>query len=172
MTVDSILKLVLNNFGFISMVIGVAIAVARGINGKPFFEELFRWSVFWGVGVNCVYSGLGHLFLPDYSAELIGWEDSPFQLEVGSADLAMGVVGVLSIWGNYGFRLAIALVAAIFYGIDALGHVRQMAIANNFATGNAGSWFWIDILMPIILVVSAAKCGLRSRNSESPTPTA
>lgn len=165
---DSILNGFFSNFGFIAEVVGILVAVVRAARGRPFFEELFRWSVFFGVGVNCVYSGLGHLLLPEYSAEMIGWEDSPFQLEVGSADLAIGVVGVFSLWGNYGFRLAIAMVAAIFYGIDAVGHVKQMVLENNYAIGNAGSWFWIDISMPIILMVSAAVCGLRKPTSEVP----
>lgn len=161
------LDLIINNFGFIAVVIGVVVAVARTIAGRPFFEEIFRWSLLFGVGINCVYSALGHLLLPDFSAKMIGWEDSPFQFEVGSADLAIGVVGILSFWGNYGFRLAIAIVAAMFYAGDAVGHVRQMVTENNFATGNAGSWFWIDISMPIILMVSAAVCGLKKPTNAS-----
>lgn len=56
-------------------------------------------------------------------------------------NLAMGVVGVLSFWGNHGFRLAVAIMANIFFGIDGIGHVRQMVLEGIFATGNAGSWF-------------------------------
>ncbi|MFO0944649.1 MAG: DUF6790 family protein [Planctomycetota bacterium] len=166
MNFETILNGFFANFGFIAEVVGILVAVVRAARGKPFFEELFRWSVFFGVGVNCFYSGLGHLFLPEYSANLIGWEDSPFQLEVGSADLAIGVAGLLSFWGNYGFRLAIAIIAAIFYGIDAVGHFRQMALENNYATGNAGSWLWIDVSMPIILMITAAVCGLRRSTTE------
>jgi hypothetical protein len=165
---ESMLQAVLNNFGFVALVVGLVVAIVRAARGKPFFEELLRWSLLMGVGVSGVYSGLGHLFLPDYSAELIGWEDSPFQFEVGCADLAIGVAGVLSFWGNYGFRLAIAIVAVIFFGGDAIGHVQQMIVEKNFATGNAGSWFWMDVLLPVILMVSAAVCGRRSRREAAP----
>ncbi len=160
------LQAVGNNFGFIALVVGVAAAIVQAARGKPFIEELLRWSLLMGVGVSGVYSGLGHIFLPDYSARLIGWEDSPFQFEVGCADLAIGVAGVLAFWGNSGFRLAVAIVAAIFFGGDAIGHVRQMILEQNFAPGNAGSWFWIDVLLPVILMVSAAVCGLRNRSLE------
>ncbi len=170
MTVDSLMHVFFNNFGFIMLVVGLAVAVARSARGKPFFNELLRWSLLMGVGVNCVYSGLGHLFLPEYSARMIGWEDSPFQLEVGSADLAIGVAGVLSFWGNYGFRLAVAIVAGMFFAGDAVGHVRQMVLENNYATGNAGSWFWLDVLMPVILAASATVCRLRKEfRGASPT---
>jgi hypothetical protein len=166
MNLESALKLFFDNFGFIAVIVGVVVAIVRAARGRPFFEELLRWSVFFGVGLNSTYSAIGHLFLPEYSAKLIGWEDSPFQLEVGSADLAIGIVGLLALWGNYGFRLAIAIVAAIFCAIDAVGHVRQMVLENNFATGNAGSWFWVDVSLPVILMVSAAVCGLRHKGAE------
>jgi hypothetical protein len=172
MNVESILHGVLANFGFIMLVLGVVIAIVRSVHGRPFFHELLWWTLLFGVGINGVYSGLGHIFLPDYSAKLIGWEDSPFQFEVGCADLAIGVAGVLSFWGNYGFRFAVAIIAAIFYAGDAIGHVRQMMLENNFATGNAGSWFWIDVTVPIILMVSAIVCGLcKSTSDELPSIT-
>lgn len=159
MNTESILHHFFNNFGFIMEVVGILVAIVRTVRGKPFFAELLRWSLVFGVGVNGLYSGLGHVFLPDYSAKMIGWEDSPFQLEVGMADLAFGVAGVMCVWGNYGFQLATAIMAMIFFGGDAIGHVHQMIVANNFATGNAGSWFWIDCSLPIILLVSAAVVG-------------
>src|SRR4051812_42879787 len=110
MSVESILNAGLNNFGFIALVVGVVVAIVRATRGQPFSEELLRWSLLMGVGVNGIYCGLGHILLPDYSARMIGWEDSPFQFEVGSADLAIGVAGVVSFWGDYGFRLAVAIV--------------------------------------------------------------
>jgi hypothetical protein len=172
MTVETIVQGFFSNFGFIMLVLGVVIASVRSLGGRPFFQELLRWTLLFGVGINCLYSGIGHIFLPDYSAKLIGWEDSPFQLEVGSADFAIGVAGILSFWGNYGFRLAVAIIAALFYAIDAAGHVHQMIVENNFATGNAGSWFWIDISAPIILMVAALVVGLRKpASTESPTST-
>ena len=39
-------------------------------------------------------------------------------------------------------------------GGDAIGHVRQMVIAGNYAPGNAGPWLWSDVLVPLILVVT------------------
>jgi hypothetical protein len=163
---EAVLNVVFENFGFIALVVGLAIAAVRAAAGRPLFEELLRWTLVFGVGVNCVYSAFGHLLMPEYSARMIGWEDSPFQLEVGSADLAIGVAGLLAFWGNYGFRLAVAIVAAIFFGIDAVGHVRQMVLENNFATGNAGSWFWLDLIAPVILLTSAAVVGGERQKGE------
>ncbi len=156
MTLENVLRTVLSNFGFVMFVLAAVIAVARSLAGKPLCLELLRWQLLLAAGVNGIYTAFGHIFMPEFSAQLIGWEDSPFQYEVGIADLTIGVVGVLAFWGNFGFRCATALAAAVWFGGDAIGHVQQMIVANNFAPGNAGSWFWMDVLLPITLLVCLA----------------
>jgi hypothetical protein len=84
------------------------------------------------------------------------------------ADLALGVAGLLCVWGNFGFQLATAIMAMIFFGGDAIGHIHQMRVANNFATGNAGSWFWIDCTLPFILLASAIVVAVRRPTTPSP----
>jgi len=38
-----------------------------------------------------------HVFYGDMAAKFIGWEQSPFQLEVGFASLGFAVVGLMCI---------------------------------------------------------------------------
>ena len=54
------------------------------------------------------------------------------------ADLAIGATACLSFWRNLDFKAAVVMVNAIFLLGDAVGHVRQMLVAGNFAPGNAG----------------------------------
>ena len=117
------------------------------------------------VGVQGVYTFVVHVFFPAYSAEHIGWAVSPFQFEVGIADLTVGVLGLIAFWSNFSFRVAAAIAAIVWYGGDAIGHVRQMIIANNYAPGNAGSWFWTDVLVPIVLIVSVLPVWRRATRS-------
>jgi hypothetical protein len=163
---QAILELFFGNLGFIMLLVGLSVAAWRVKGGRPVADEVLKWSLVFGVGFSGVYTGVMHIAIPEYSAKMIGWQNSPFQLEVGAADLAIGVAGLLALWGNYGFRLAVVVVASIFYGIDAIGHVHQMIVAENFAPGNAGSWFWLDILLPAITIGAAAAIGLRGRKSD------
>ena len=78
------------------------------------------------------------------------------QFEVGIADLTVGVLGILAFWSNFSFAAAAAIAAIVWYGGDAIGHVRQMIVAGNFAPGNAGPWFWTDVLVPIVLALCMA----------------
>jgi hypothetical protein len=106
------------------------------------------------VGVAGIIGATGHLLKPDDVAQSIGWPPgSPFQWEVGVADLGWGVLGVLCpIYGRE-FWLATIIVASIFLLGAAVGHVKQMVVAKNFAPGNAGSVFFADTVIPIFLIV-------------------
>ena len=106
------------------------------------------------VGATGIFTFVGHVFFAESTAAHIGWQTSPFQYEVGIADLVVGVLGVLAFRGNFGFRLATTLATTIWQWGDGVGHVRQMIVANNYAPGNAGSWFWGDVLIPIVMIAA------------------
>jgi hypothetical protein len=51
---------------------------------------------FWTVGALYFYNAVFHIFFGQLAAHYIGWEDNPFQLEVGMASLGFAVVGFLA----------------------------------------------------------------------------
>ncbi len=67
------------------------------------------------------------------------------------ADLAIGVTACLAFWRSIGFRAAAVCAASIFLLGDAVGHVHQMA-AGNFAPGNAGVPFYMDVIGPVLSI--------------------
>jgi len=151
----------LSNFSLVMLILAVVLALGlsrpwRSGAGPKLSEEMFRWVALLAMGLVGLYTGVTHVFLPDTSAAEIGWAPSPFQFEVGMADLTIGVLGVLAFRAGLGFRAAATIAATIFLGGDAVGHVRQMVIAHNFAPGNAGPWFWTDILVPAAMIVCLA----------------
>lgn len=145
----------LENF---SLVMLVAAIVCAGMVGwakrdhRCIADRLLGWLLLLAVGVTGIYTFAMHVFFPAQSAAEIGWAVSPFQYEVGIANLAVGVVALLAFWSGFGFRLAASLTAAIWYGGDAAGHIQQMVEAHNFSPGNAGPWFWTDVLVPVLLL--------------------
>ncbi len=156
--IDFLIRTLLTDFSMVMLVASFGLAIGlcwlhRGTPGRYFADELLAWLLLLSVGLQGIYTFVGHVFYPAYSAQMIGWEDSPFQYEVGIADLTVGVLGVLAFWGNFSFRLAAAIAGIVWYWGDAVGHVRQMIVAHNFAPGNAGPWFWTDVLVPLLLVV-------------------
>jgi hypothetical protein len=83
------------------------------------------------------------------AAAFIGWEDSPFQFEVATASLGFSLVGFIAAFGSFDLRLAAILGPSIFLLGAAAGHIYQMITAHNFAPGNAGAIFYMDLLLPM-----------------------
>jgi hypothetical protein len=70
--------------------------------------EIFLLYLF-GVGVagSGIGGFFGHVFISDPVAESIGWPTgNPFQLEVGVANLAVGILGIVAMSRRDGFREA------------------------------------------------------------------
>lgn len=158
MSLETVIEWFFLNFSVIMLAVAVLVGVACWLKGrgKPqgrsLAEELLRWTLLLSVGFQGVFTFYAHVFMAERTAANIGWATSPFQYEVGIADLTVGVLGIIAFWSSFGFRAAAAIAAIVWYGGDAIGHVRQMVVANNFAPGNAGPWFWTDVLVPILLI--------------------
>ena len=113
-------------------------------------EDLFAYFLLFSVGASFFYNFVIHVFFGELAARYIGWEQSPFQAEVGMASLGYSLVGFLAFQGGFGLRLAAVAGPACFLLGAAAGHVYQMVAAHNFAPGNAGIIFWTDIAIPVL----------------------
>ena len=89
------------------------------------------------VGANGIGGAYGHLFLSDLVAEGVGWPaGSPFQLEMGFANLLVGVLGIMAIHRRDGFRTA-AIIATSILGVGAtIVHIIDIAATGNLSPGN------------------------------------
>ena len=121
---------------------------------KRIVELLLLYLIFFGIGVNGLIAFIGHIFIPDRIAMLIGWRaGSPFQFEVGISNLAFGILGILCVWIRAKhYWMATITGYSIFYFGAAIGHIRQMIIHNNYSPGNAGVYFYQDIIYPIVII--------------------
>ena len=80
------------------------------------------------------------------------------------ADLAIGATAVIAFWRDLNFKAAAVSAASIFLLGDAVGHVRQMVVAGNFAPGNAGVPFYMDVVCPL-LAIALLLAAKRSRDA-------
>lgn len=104
------------------------------------------------VGANGLSGAFGHLFLSDTIAESVGWPaGSPFQLEMGFANLAVGMLGIMAISRLDGFRTAAILTTTIIGGGATIVHLIDIVEAGNLAPGNTLQNI-SNLLDPILLI--------------------
>jgi hypothetical protein len=78
-----------------------------------------------------------HTLFADQTAESIGWAaGNPFQMEVGVASLAIGIVGFFWLLAQ-GFWLPYIISKSIFVWGAGLVHVADILENANFSPGNA-----------------------------------
>jgi len=65
------------------------------------------------------------------------------------AGLGFAAVAFVAAWRSFDLRLAAVIGPAIFLLGAAAGHFYQMITAHNFAPGNAGVIFYMDIIIPL-----------------------
>lgn len=152
-------KWIFSNFGLFMFIVAIFFMLLHRLidrNEAP-FEVLYRWFALFPLGVTAIFAAIMHAFFPEFTAETIGWQNTPFQFEVAMANLAFGVIAILSFKASYGFRLATVISTTCWLWGDALGHIYQINVHHDFAPGNAGSWLYMDMFLPVILILAVVK---------------
>jgi 4-amino-4-deoxy-L-arabinose transferase-like glycosyltransferase len=135
--------------------------------------EIFLLYLF-GIGVagSGIGGFFGHFFISDSVAESIGWPTgNPFQLEVGFANLAIGILGIVAMGRRDGFREATVIAVTVF-GVGAtIVHVSDIIETGNLAPGNTIQNVG-NLLKPALLIgfLAASRRVERSPDSEAHTP--
>jgi hypothetical protein len=126
----------------------------KELNRERALEIILLWSLVIGVGFSCLIGFAGHVFIADTVAESIGWPTgSPFQFEVGIANLAIGVIGLLCFRFRDNFWLCTIIANGVFLCGDGIGHVRQMIASANFAPFNTGITLYWDLGFPVFTIL-------------------
>lgn len=121
--------------------------------GAALAECVLQHTLVGCVGFLSLFFFAGHWFFADQTARLIGWpEGNPFQKEVALTSLSFACLGLLCARFRGGFWAATAIGASVFYLGAAYVHVMEMVTKANYHPWNAGSPFYYDIVMPLILL--------------------
>jgi hypothetical protein len=141
---------------WVAALVGAAIAVASGprpVTGGFVLDRLLRYAFLFPVGLMGLWAALGHIVFPARVAEAIGWQTSPFQFEVGVANLGLAFAGLYAAFRSFEARLATTLALACFLIGAGIGHIRDIITAGNFAPGNAGPILFTDLLTPTAILL-------------------
>lgn len=160
MTPEYWISLALSNFALSMFILSLFFMLLNRLitRGRVSGAEIaYRWTALFTLGVTSVYAFIMHAFFQDIASAAIGWSPSPFEYEVAMANLAIGVIAILSFNASYNFRLAVVIGATIWLWGDATGHIYQLIKNQNYSIGNVGSWFWMDLYIPLLLIICINK---------------
>ena len=85
-----------------------------------------------------LYSAIGHIFLSERIAKSIGWDTSPFQLELGYFTLSIFIIGLYTSFNNYSNETlqSISYIWVLFIIMAALNHTKEIIYDNNYSFNN------------------------------------
>src|ERR1700678_3192156 len=135
--------------------IHLGISSSRRSSKAAIANTYLLYLLFIYVGLMGLLTAYAHVFRPLQTSASIGWSTSPYEYEVGMADLTVGVLGVLCLWIRGNFWLATAIANAVWLLGDAIGHIRQIMLNNNHAANNSGIFLIVEIITPVIILLLA-----------------
>jgi uncharacterized membrane protein len=166
------IRIVLTNLPLTLFVLALLIPTLRGQRSA---EAYLSWLLLLSVGIDGLWAGLFHVFMPHAAARFIGWQVSPFQFEMGVTDIAFGVTAIVAFWRSLNFKAATVTFISLLYVGLAIGHLRQIVETGNLAPGNGGMLLVLTVIKPVLLVwllMSAQRQEARLVNQRPTTSTA
>ena len=150
----------------------VIIIVDQSTNSRERRIEVFMIFLFaLGVAGSGIGGFFGHLFLSDQVAESVGWPTgSPFQLEMGFANLVLGVLGIIAVGRRDGFREATVIAVAIVGFGATVVHIIDILETGNLAPGNTIQNF-ANLVRPTLLIGFLIAARRAELNPDSETGT-
>jgi hypothetical protein len=123
--------------------------VARGF----VIDRMLRYLFLFPLGLQGLWAFMGHVFFAEQAAASIGWANTPFQYEVGVANLGLGLAAIYAAFRGFEARLAVAIAAGCFLIGAGVIHIVDIVGRGNLAPGNAGPILVTDFLTPIAVLV-------------------
>lgn len=165
-------QLIFALFAIVAASVHLMFSPERRRTGRNIAGTYLLYLLFIYVGLMGLLTAYAHVFRPLQTSASIGWSTSPYEYEVGMADLTVGVLGVLCLMFRGEFWLATAIANAVWLLGDAVGHVRQMVLHNNHADNNSGVFLVTEFLMPILILALVLYHRRTARNEKGATEAA
>jgi hypothetical protein len=115
-------------------------------------RALVEYGVYYLIGWAAIGGGISHVFFGRRISASIGWSPSPFETEIGLANLGFGIAGVLSLSYGAEYWWAVIIANSVFRVGAGFVHVRGIIKDRNFAVNNTGILF-LDFGVPAYLVI-------------------
>lgn len=132
----------------------ISAAIERELSDAAVSILLFKWVVFYSIGLRLLSAGIKQVVSPAFTAkeifEINDPKSYPVILELGFSNICLGLLGVCSI-AIYEFRLAAAFAGGIYYGLAGCIHLFRKT-KNSTELFAMASDLYIFIVLLIIII--------------------
>ncbi len=101
---------------------------------SPHWKIIGKWFIFWAVGIRLFTAGIKQSSNPEFTATKIFHlktaESFVVIRELGFANIALGVMGILSVI-NSNWRILAAVIGGLFFGLAGLQHLFKKPDSRN-----------------------------------------
>lgn len=146
------IRLVLGNVMPICLVAALLGATLTRGHAPSRAEHYLNWLLLF-FGIQSIWAGLFNAFFQEIAAKSIGWAPSPFEFEIGWADMAIGLAALVAAWRSLDFKAAVVLTIAVFFLGVVWGHFYERFVNNDTAPNNFGAMLVVTIIWGLLLVV-------------------
>lgn len=154
------IRFVLTNLPVILFFVALLIPIIRRHSSAT---DYLAWLLLLSVGVDMLWAGLFHVFFPSIASAQIGWQMSPFEFEIGVADIAMGITAMVAFWRSWDFKAAVVIYVVLFYIGVTVGHIREAVTSADYAPDNFGPLLALTVVKIPLLTTLLWSSRPRSR---------
>lgn len=124
------------------------------LNTTPQKIDAYLLNFLWiAVGVQGLFMGITQIFHGQRISDYYDVAYSPFIKEMGYANIAFGVLGILCLFFNDLWWVATGIGYSIFVFSSAQGQIFSAVLRQNYSLANIGPTLWAKIFIPAIICV-------------------
>jgi hypothetical protein len=106
---------------------------------------------FWVLGIMGLWGFVSNVFLGGYIAKQMGWLQSPFQYEVGIANLIFFILGFCCFFkASRSFQLASLVAFLVWREGSVIADFIRIYIKDSSSVTTLGPYFYINLLLPLL----------------------
>jgi hypothetical protein len=141
----------------------LVIVLNRAIVEKKisYAEIIYRWLILFCVVVPFLLAFVVHAWFPHLASVVISYTASPYHQEIALVDLVFVLFAAAAFKARYGYRLAMALLCASVLWVESAAKIYGMMVLNRSLSGSASAWLAVDIIVPLMLLLSVRKLKLK-----------
>ncbi len=145
------MNFVLTNMLLTTTLLAILLSLFNRHKSPSWAYWLLKFTFLFPIGVQCLWAFTFHVFFSGLTADAIIWEYSPFEYEVGLANLGLGLMGFYAyFYPSKGSWITTTLMSVCLIGGSGLGYIYQSFV------GNILEYHHLIpiILIPIIMIES------------------